>query len=216
MTSDPELHRVLIADDHALVRSGMRLILESERDFVVVADVADGRAAVQYIDDHEVDLALLDITMPRMTGLQAAREIRRSHPNTKTLMVSMHDNERYLFEALRVGAAGYVHKSLSDRDLVQACRSALADEAFLYPGAITTLVREYLANASEEPALLSSREEEVVKLIAEGYCGREIADMLFISPKTVERHRANILQKLGLKDRVDLTRYAIRAGLIEA
>ncbi len=216
MTPDPDRHRILIADDHALVRRGMRLILEAERDFVVVADVADGRAAVQFINDNEVDLALLDVTMPLMTGLQAARELRRTHPATKVLMVSMHDNERYLFEALKVGAAGYVHKSLTDRDLVQACRSALADEAFLYPGAVTTLVREYLSSArGEEPTLLSAREEEVVKLIAEGHTGRQIADMLFISPKTVERHRANILAKLGLRDRLELTRYAIRAGLIE-
>lgn len=215
MTPDPGRHRVLIADDHALVRRGMRLILEGERDFAVVAEVGDGRAAVQYVDDHDVDLAILDITMPRMTGLQAAREIRRAHPATKVLMVSVHDNERYLFEALKVGAAGYVHKSLTDRDLVQACRAAVAGEAFLYPGAVTTLVREFLNAAGEEPTLLSAREEEVVKLIAEGHTGRQIADMLFISPKTVERHRANILAKLGLKDRLELTRFAIRTGLVE-
>ena len=154
--------------------------------------------------------------MPRKTGLQAAREISRDHPHVAVLMLSMHDNEQFLFEALKAGAAGYVHKSAAYRDLVQACRGALRGEPFLYPGAVATLIREFLNRDPEgEAALLTPREEEVLRLIAEGHTGREIAALLFISPKTVERHRTNILDKLGLRDRLDLTRYAIRCALIE-
>lgn len=132
-------------------------------------------------------------------------------------MLSMHDNEQYLFEALQAGASGYVHKSMADRDLLDACRAALRGEPFLYPGAMNTVIREFVnRGGGGDDHLLSPREEEILKLIAEGYSGKEIAEMLFISPKTVERHRANLLEKLGMKDRLQLTRYAIRVGLIEA
>ena len=210
--------RVLLADDHALVRRGVRLIIDAEPDLTVVAEVEDGAAAVDRVAEGGVDLAILDITMPRMTGLQAAREIQRRDLDVQILMLSMHDNEQYLFEALKLGAAGYVHKGLADRDLITACRAALRGEPFLYPGAVSTLIRDFVAKSAsgEGPAsLLTAREEEVLKLIAEGHSGREIADLLVLSPKTVERHRANLLAKLGMKDRLELTRYAIRTGLIE-
>jgi DNA-binding NarL/FixJ family response regulator len=166
-----------------------------------------------------VDLAILDISMPRKTGLQAAQEITRRDPGVRVLILSMHENEEYLFEALRAGASGYVLKTGVDRDLVEACRAAMRGEPFLYPGAVRALIREHVERARRgEPARsdpLTPREQEIVKLIAEAHTNDEIASMLVISKKTVERHRANILEKLGMTDRVELTRYAIRRGLVE-
>jgi DNA-binding NarL/FixJ family response regulator len=212
--------RILLADDHALVRRGIRLVLEGEPDLEVVAESGDGASAAERALEDDIDLAILDITMPRMTGLQAAERLVRQRPGLRVLILSMHDNEQYFFEALRAGASGYVLKSAADRDLVEACRATMRGEPFLYPGAVRALVHDYLARVrrgevpNEDP--LSSREVEVVKLIAEGFSGREIAEQLFIAEKTVERHRSNVLDKLGLRDRVELTRYAIRRGLIEA
>ncbi|HEX4978135.1 MAG TPA: response regulator transcription factor [Nocardioides sp.] len=211
--------RILLADDHALVRRGVRLILDAEPDLEVVAEAGDGAEAVELAREHRPDLAVLDISMPRMTGLQAARELRRRIPDTRLLMLSMHDNEQYFFESLKAGASGYVLKSAADEDLVTACRAAMRGESFLYPGVTRTLVRDYLQRmrrGERVPSrVLTPREEEVVKLIAEGSSSKEIAALLTISLKTVERHRANVLAKLGLRDRVQLTRYAIRAGLVE-
>lgn len=210
--------RILLADDHALVRSGLRMIIDAEPDLQVVAEAADGYQAVAELGQTPVDLAILDIAMPRMTGLQAAREINRSYPHVRILILSMYDNEQYFFEALKAGASGYVLKSVADRDLLEACRATLRGEPFLYAGAVTALIRDYLhrARQGELPdTILTPREEEVLKLIAEGYSTREIAATLTISAKTVDRHRTNILAKLGLRDRLALTRYAIRAGLIE-
>jgi len=211
--------RILLADDHALVRRGVRMILDNQPDLTVVAEASDGAEAVRLVRDTEVDLAILDVAMPRLTGLQAAREISRGADPPKLLMLSMHDNEQYFFESLRVGASGYVLKSVADRDLVDACRAALRGESFLYPGAESALVKDYLERMRRGErlprAVLTPREDEVVKLIAEGHSSREIAKVLTISVKTVERHRENVLQKLGMRDRTELTRYAIRAGLIE-
>ncbi|MFF2361358.1 response regulator [Streptomyces sp. NPDC058122] len=212
--------RILLADDHALVRRGVRLILDREPDLEVVAEAGDGAEAVDLARTHEVDLAVMDIAMPRMTGLQATRELLALKPHVRVLMLTMHDNEQYFFQALKAGASGYVLKSVADRDLVAACRAAMRDEPFLYPGAVTALVRNYLdrVRRGEEPPeqVLTAREEEVLKLVAEGHSSKEIAEMLFISIKTVHRHRENLLHKLGLRDRLELTRYAIRVGLIEA
>jgi DNA-binding NarL/FixJ family response regulator len=207
--------RILLADDHALVRRGLRLILDGEPDLRVVAEAGDGAEAVELATSEDIDLAILDVTMPRMTGLQAARELARRAPAVRVLILSMHDNEQYLFEALKAGASGYVLKSVADRDLVQACRAAVRGEPFLYPGAITTLIRDFIREDRLPDRILTPREEEVIKLVAEGRSSKEIGDLLFISPKTVDRHRANVLQRLGLRDRVELTRFAIRAGLIE-
>ncbi|MER7763963.1 response regulator transcription factor [Streptomyces sp. NPDC097619] len=213
--------RILLADDHALVRSGVRLILDSEPDLTVVAEAEDGAGAVaEARRDPGLDLAILDIAMPRQTGLQAARELSRLRPDLRILMLTMYDNEQYFFEALKAGASGYVPKSVADRDLVEACRAALRDEPFIYPGAESTLIRSYLDRIRTGAGLparpITEREEEILKLVAEGHTSKEIGDILVISAKTVERHRANLLQKLGLRDRLELTRYAIRAGLIEA
>ncbi|MDP2773862.1 MAG: response regulator transcription factor [Nocardioides sp.] len=211
--------RILLVDDHALVRRGVRLILEQEPDLTVVGEAGDGAEAVAALRDLEVDLVILDIAMPRMTGLQAAREITRLREPPKLLMLSMHDNEQYFFESLKVGASGYVLKSVADEDLVGACRAAMRGEAFVYPGAMGALARDYLdrlrRGESVPQTVLTEREDEVLKLIAEGQASKEIAKALTISIKTVERHRANILAKLGMRDRTQLTRYAIRAGLIE-
>lgn len=211
--------RILLADDHALVRRGVRLILDREPDLEVVAEAGDGAEAIEMARAHDIDLAVLDIAMPRLTGLQATRELASLKPGLRILMLTMHDNEQYFFQALKAGACGYVLKSVADRDLVAACRSAMRDEPFLHPGAITALIRNYLDRVrhGEETSeqAVTHREEEVLKLVAEGYSSREIADLLFISVKTVQRHRANLLHKLGLRDRLDLTRYAIRAGLVE-
>jgi DNA-binding NarL/FixJ family response regulator len=157
--------------------------------------------------------------MPRMTGLQAAREMSRRTPAVRILMLSMYDNEQYFFEALKAGAAGYVLKSVADRDLVQACRAVRRGEPFVYAGVVTALIKSYLQrnrNGQRIPdSILTPREEEIIKLIAEGHSARDIAETLVISAKTVDRHRANIMQKLGMHDRLDLTRYAIRAGLAQ-
>jgi DNA-binding NarL/FixJ family response regulator len=209
--------RILLADDHAMVRRGLRLVLDSEPDLEVVAEAGDGAEAVDRALEEPVDLAVLDVTMPRLTGIQAALELSRRKPELKTLILSMHDNEQYFFEALKAGAAGYVLKASADRDLVEACRAAMRGEPFLYPGAVTALIRDFLAREDTDGELepLTPRELEILKLIAEAHSTKEIAEILVISPKTVERHRANILGKLGMRDRVELTRYAIRRGLIE-
>jgi DNA-binding NarL/FixJ family response regulator len=210
----PLVTRVLLADDHPVVRNGLRELLNSEPDFRVVGEVDDGAQAVERALADDVDLVILDVTMPRMTGLQAARELASRKPGLRILMLSMHENEQFLFEALRAGASGYVLKTAADRDLVNACRATMRGETFLYAGAVAALVREHLDRDATSLDPLTPRELEVVKLVAEGHTSDEIAGMLFISRKTVDRHRANILEKLGMRDRVDLTRYAIRRGLI--
>jgi DNA-binding NarL/FixJ family response regulator len=211
--------RILLADDHAVVRRGLRMVLDAEPDLEVVAEAGDGAEAVERAVAEPVDLAILDVTMPRLTGIQAAHRISQRRPELRMLMLSMHDNERYFFEALHAGASGYVLKSVADRDLVEACRATMRGESFLYPGAVKALVRDHLSRGREADAVphdpLTPRESEIVKLIAEGNTSKEIGELLVISEKTVERHRANILEKLGMRDRVDLTRYAIRRGLIE-
>lgn len=208
--------RVLVADDHAVVREGVRALLERHKGLRVTAEATDGMEAVQRALSPDVDLAILDVAMPTLTGLQALRKITPRRPTLPVLLLSMYDDEQYFFEALAAGAAGYVLKRQADQDLVDACRAALRGEPFIYPVALGALMRSYLQRGDRKSGgPLTSRESEVVKLIAEGYSSREIARLLTISPKTVERHRANILEKLGLRDRVGLTRYAIRAGLVE-
>lgn len=211
--------RILLADDHTLVRRGLRLILDGEPDLQVVAEAGDGAQAVELARGGGIDLAILDIAMPRMTGLQAARELSRRGSDVRVLMLSMYDNEQYFFESLKAGACGYVLKSVADRELVQACRAAVRGDPFVCAGATSALIQDYLRRQRSgeriPDSILTAREEEVVKMIAEGHSSRAIADALVISVKTVDRHRANVLHKLGLHDRLALTRFAIRAGLIE-
>ena len=211
--------RIVLADDHVVVRRGLRLVLDAEPDLEVVAEAGNGAEAVQLAGAADPHLAVLDVAMPRMTGLQAAAELTQRLPALKVLMLSMYDSEQYLYQALKAGASGYVLKSAADRDLVEACRATIRGEPFLYPAAVTALIRDYLQRARagdelpEDP--LSPRELEVLKLIAEAYTSDQIAHELSISRRTVDRHRENILAKLGMRDRVELTRYALRRGVIE-
>jgi DNA-binding NarL/FixJ family response regulator len=215
----PLVTRILIADDFAIVREGLKKVLNAKPDLEVVAEAEDGREAVDKALKEDVHLAVLDVSMPRMTGIQAAAELQKRKPELKTLMLSMYDSEQFLFEALKAGASGYVLKSGADTDIVDACRAAMRGDSYLYPSAVTTLVRDYVergGRGEEQFDVLTPRELEVLKLIAEANTTKQIAEALFISVKTVERHRQNILDKLGMRDRVELTRYAIRRGLIQA
>src|SRR5437588_12847462 len=208
--------RILVADDHGIVRSGIRLLLERQPDLDVVAEAADGVEAVQKALAEKPGVCILDVGMPRMTGLQAAREIRSQLPDARVLMLSMHDDERYLFEALRAGASGYVLKREADQELVDAARAVVRGEAFLTNAAERSLIRDWMADSSTGPTEpLTPREQEVIKLIAEAHTNAQIAEILHLSEKTVESHRANLLRKLGMRDRVELVRYAIRRGLVE-
>ena len=215
----PTTTRILLADDHAVVRRGLRMVLDSQPDLVVVAEAATGAEALAVAASERVDLAVLDVSMPRMTGLQAAAELTRQLPALKVLMLSMYDSEQYVYEALRAGASGYVLKSAADTDLVEACRATMRGQPFLYPAAVAGLIADYLERVrrgAETPAdPLTPRELEVVKLIAEAWTSDRIAFELRITRRTVDRHRENILAKLGMRDRVELTRYAIRRGLVE-
>jgi DNA-binding NarL/FixJ family response regulator len=208
--------RILIADDHGIVRSGLRLLLERQPDMEVVAEADDGVAAVRSALSERPDLCILDVAMPRMTGLQATHEIKSHAPDINVLILSMHDDERYLFEALRAGASGYVLKREADQELVDAARAVVRGEAFLTNAAERSLIRDWMADGATGPSEpLTPREQEVIKLIAEAHTNAQIAEILHLSEKTIESHRANLLRKLGMRDRVELVRYAIRRGLVE-
>jgi DNA-binding NarL/FixJ family response regulator len=208
---------ILVADDHGIVRSGLKMLIDRQEGMQVVAEAEDGVAAVEQALKSKPDVAVLDVAMPRMTGVQAAREIKSRLPDTMVLLLSMYDEERYLFEALKAGASGYVLKRAADVDLIEAVRSVAAGRPFLSAGTQTALVKEWLDRGEKAPRdPLTPRELDVVKLIAEAYTNKQIAGILTVSEKTVESHRANVLAKLGMRDRVELVRYAIRRGLIEA
>jgi DNA-binding NarL/FixJ family response regulator len=209
---------ILIADDHGIVRSGIRMLIDRQEGMRVVAEAEDGAEAVEMVLSHRPDIAVLDVAMPRLTGIQAAREIKAQAPDTNVLLLSMHDDEGYLFDALKAGASGYVLKKAADTDLIEAIRQAASGQSFLSTGAQSTLVSKWLEDGSNERPrdVLTPREQEVVKLIAEAHTNKEIAEILKLSEKTVESHRANVLAKLGMRDRVELVRYAIKKGLIEA
>ena len=208
--------RVLIADDHGIVRSGLRMLIERQSDMDVVGEASDGVEALQLTQAEHPDVAVLDVSMPRMTGLQAAREIRSHSPDTRVLLLSMHDDDRYFFEGLEAGAAGYVLKRAADTDLIEALRTVAAGRTFLSDDAQAALMGEWQAGRAEPEDKLTPRELEVVKLIAEAFTNRQIAKTLQLSEKTIESHRSNLLAKLGMRDRVELVRYAIRRGLVEA
>jgi DNA-binding NarL/FixJ family response regulator len=213
----PLVTRILVADDHSIVRSGLKRVLDAQPDLQVVAEAGDGAEAVKKAMSEDIHIAILDVSMPKATGIQAAAELRKHKPAVKTLMLSMYDSEQFLFESLKAGASGYVLKSDADHDIVEAVRRTMRGQSFLYPTAISTLVKDYVQRArpGDESDILTARELQVLKLIAEAFTSKEIAQQLFISIKTVERHRQNILDKLGMNDRVELTRYAIRRGLIQ-
>jgi DNA-binding NarL/FixJ family response regulator len=207
--------RIVIADDHGIVRSGLRMLLERQEDIEVVGEASDGIEARDMVIAERPDIAILDVKMPHLTGLQATREIREAAPEVSVLILSMHDDERYLFEALKAGASGYVLKSQADQDLLEAIEAIDRGEPFLTPDAQRALIKDVLERGEEPSDELTPREQEVVKLAAEAHTNREIAGILGLSEKTVENHRANAMRKLGMRDRVELVRYAIRRGLIE-
>ena len=209
--------RILIADDHGIVRGGLKLLIERQPDMEVVAEAEDGVDAFEQALAQRPDLCVLDVSMPRMTGLQAARELTSRRDDLRVLILSMHDDQRYVFDALKAGAAGYVLKRDVDDALLDAIRAVHRGEAFLTTAVERSLIRDWMSDdhaGPEEP--LTPREQEVLKLIAEAHTNREIGEILHLSEKTVESHRANLMRKLEMRDRVELVRYAIRRGLIEA
>jgi two-component system response regulator NreC len=211
--------RILIADDHSIVREGVRMILDGQEDFEVIGEASTGRQALEEARRLKPDVVVMDISMPDMTGIEATTKIRTELPQTQVMGLTMHEDESYVFELLKAGAAGYVLKRAAAEDLVTAVRAAHQGEAFLYPTVAKLVVQDYLqrATAQDQAALdgLTGREREVLTLIAEGLTNQEIAGRLYISIKTVQTHRAHIMEKLNLHDRTELVRYAIRKGLIE-
>jgi DNA-binding NarL/FixJ family response regulator len=207
---------VLIADDHGIVRSGLRMLLERQPDISVVAEAEDGVQALELAQAERPDVAVLDVSMPRMTGIQAAREIVAHSPETRVVLLSMHDDDRYFLEGLKAGACGYVLKRAADSDLIEAVRTVAAGRRFFSAEGQRELARKWTEGSDEARDPLTPRELEVVKLIAEAHTNKQIAETLRLSEKTVESHRSNVFAKLGMRDRVELVRYAIRRGLIEA
>jgi DNA-binding NarL/FixJ family response regulator len=211
--------RILLVDDHAVLRDGVRMVLESQPGFRVVGTTENGRDAVRLVEDLKPDIAVLDIAMPEMNGLDATRAIRGCCPDTQVVILSMHEGEEYLREALRAGAAGYVLKRAAAKELVGAIQRVCHGESYLDPALTRTLISDYVRQVErgdEPPDALTERELEVLKLVAEGFTNRQIALKLNISIKTVQTHRANLMDKLNLHDRTELVRYAIRRGLIQA
>jgi len=207
--------KVLIADDHGIVRSGLRKLLEGEDGIEVVGEACDGAEARDLALELRPDLAILDVKMPELNGLEATREIRTGAPEVSILILSMHEEERYLFEALKAGASGYVLKRAADSDLIDAIHAIERGEPFLTPEAQQALIRDVLGESHNHEEELTPREEQVVKLVAEAHTNKEIAELLGLAEKTAENHRSNAMRKLGMRDRVELVRYAIRRGLIE-
>ncbi|MCL6441343.1 MAG: response regulator transcription factor [Thermoleophilum sp.] len=207
---------VLLADDHAIVRSGLRMLIDRQPDMRVVGEAADGVEAIALARALDPDLCVLDVSMPRIGGLEATREIRALRPSVRVLVLSMHEDDDYFLQALAAGASGYVVKRAADTDLLEAIRTVAAGGTFVSGERQRELLaawRERGREALDDP--LTPREREVVKLVAEGFTNRQIAELLTLSEKTVESHRANVLAKLGMRDRVELVRYAIKRGLVE-
>ncbi|MDR7522252.1 MAG: response regulator transcription factor [Armatimonadota bacterium] len=213
--------RVLIVDDHAIVREGVRMILSAHPEIQVVGEAGTGEQAVAMAQTLRPDVVIMDISMPGMNGIEATQQIRARVPETSVLALTMHEDDHYVFQLLRAGASGYVLKRAAATDLVDAVRAASRGEAFLYPSVAKSVVQDYLRRLERGEAErkpydgLTEREREVLTLIADGHTNQEIANRLFISIKTVQTHRAHIFEKLGLHDRTELVRYAIRVGLIE-
>ena len=212
-------HRIVLAEDHTILREGLRAILAAEEDLQVVGEAKDGREAIRCAEELRPDLLILDLTMPGMNGLEALGEIKRVSAATRVLVLTVHKTEDYVFAALRAGADGYVLKDSTSAELLLALRSLLAGERYLCAPVATKVVAGYLGSRGAPAARtvfdeLSPREREILKLIAEGYRSREIGERLFISLKTVEKHRANLMQKLNLSNVAALTAYAIEKGLV--
>ncbi|MHB9111948.1 MAG: response regulator [Thermoleophilia bacterium] len=213
--------RILLADDHAILRAGLVRLLSEEPDIEVVGEADNGREAVQKVQELHPDIVLMDIGMPVMNGMEATKQIKKRDQDVKILVLTMHDNEEYLFQVLQAGASGYVLKKAADSDLVNAIHVVNRGDCFLYPSAAKMVVEDYLEKLKhgQEPTssfdTLTDREREILTLVAEGYTNREIAEALFISVKTVETHKANIMEKLNLHKRAELVRYAIKKGMLQ-
>ncbi len=212
--------RVLICDDHTILREGIRLLLNSQPDIEVVAEAVDGREAVDKARAVKPDVILMDIAMPFLNGLEATKQIRRDNPNARVLVLTMYESDEYVAQMLEAGAAGYVLKKVAGSELVYALRAVYQGEAFLYPSITKRLVEDYLRrveSGQERDTFdgLTDREREVLQLIAEGHTNKEIADLLNLSVRTVQNHRAHIMEKLGMHDRGELIKYAIQKGIIE-
>jgi len=215
-----EAIRLLLADDHAVVRSGLRLLLEAQPDLVIVGEAENGEEAIRRTAELQPDVVLMDIEMPGMNGIEAARRIKAQSPGASVLALTMYEDDQYFFEMLRAGASGYVPKRAAPDELASAIRAVSRGEVFIHPSLAGRLVQDYLQRRDvevQEQAAgdLTPREQEVLTLIAQGLSNNEIADQLVISAKTVDRHRENIMRKLNLHNRVDLVKYALRKGLID-
>ena len=213
--------RLLLVDDHAVVRSGLRMLLASEADVEIVGEAGSGSEAVAAAGSERPDVILMDIGLPDMTGIEAARLIKSKFPRIAIVALTIHEDEEYFFKMLEAGASGYVPKRAAPEELLTAIRAAAVGEVYLYPSLAKLLVKDYLSQEREQenkPTLdgLTDREQEVLSLLADGATNDEIAASLVISPKTVERHRENIMRKLNLHSRAELVRYAIRKGIIQA
>lgn len=209
--------RILLADDHQVLRSGLRALLNMEPDFEVVGEASNGVEAVKLTETLRPDIIVMDVSMPEMDGLKAAEEINNLGLKSKIVMLTVHADEEYLFQTLKAGASGYVHKSSADRELIDAIRTANRGDVFLYPSAIKKLLGEYLRGESREASEkepLTNREREVLKATAEGYTNNEIAEQLVISPKTVDTYRQRIMEKLNLHHRSELIQYALKRGYL--
>jgi len=215
----PVTIRILLVDDHAVVRAGLRYLLDAQPDMTVIGEAGSGEEALRLIEELQPDIVLMDISMPGMGGLEATRRIKRQFPTVKVLILTMHANEEYLFQVLQAGGSGYVLKKAADTELIGAIHVVHRGEAFLYPEVTTLLVQDYLQRVRDGAEtgsyeVLTDREREVLRLIAEGYTSQEIADLLVVSLKTVETHRAHIMDKLSLHSRAELVQYALRKGIL--
>ncbi len=207
--------KILVVDDHAIMRDGIRALLSLHNDLEIVGEASEGKEAIEKVQELGPDVVIMDVAMPGMDGLEATRRIRKKNPKVKVLVLTQHDNREYILSAIKAGTSGYVPKRAVGAELVSAIRAVNKGESFLYPSAAAALIEDYLRQAEEEPYdRLTAREREILKLIAEGHTSREIAEMLFISLKTVLGHRTKILQKLDIHNRTELIKYALHKGLV--
>jgi DNA-binding NarL/FixJ family response regulator len=219
--------RIIIADDHDVVRSGLKLLLRSREEFAIVAEATDGEEALRLVEQHQPDVAILDISMPRLDGIQATKAIKKQHPDVNILILTVHEEEEYAIQVLRAGASGYLLKNAGRQEIFEAVRSVAAGERYFSPRISNLIVDGLVKRAGDKPVepppppettrkVLTERETEVLRYIARGFTNREIADELCLSFRTINTHRANLMQKLDIHDTAGLVRYAITAGIVQA